>query len=287
MIATTLVACRQKEILFHPGDESSFIHQTGVNFGNRPLEVFYHVPQGNAKDMEVLFVMHGASRNGDDYFRWTIEVADKYGFVLLAPSFPAELYPTREYQEGNIVDQDNVFHSPEKMTYQLIDDIFEYVFNHTDLKIKRYNIIGHSAGGQFVHRLMQFSESQYIDKAVACNPGWYTFPDETIDFPYGIAGYTDDPKSYRKRYYGRDLTILLGTADTIRDRSFRVTPEADLQGLSRFERGQTFFNENRKVAMEEGVLFNWKMKFIDGIDHNGSIMCPEAVEFMCNNQNKK
>ena len=279
-IMLAFVSCQQKEILFYPGDDSSFILQTSADFGNRPLEVFYHIPECDIKTLGVMFVMHGASRNGKDYLDWTKEAAEKYGFMLLAPNFPSDVYPTREYQEGGIMDGQKNYNTPEKMTYQLIDDIFEYLLKHSDLKTKRYSIIGHSAGGQFVHRFLQFGQSPYVEKAVAANPGWYTFPDETLDFPYGMTGYTDDPKAYRKKYYSRDLTILLGTADTIRDPSFRTSFEADLQGLTRLERGQTFYRVNKEVAEEEGLSFNWKIGFVEGIGHEGNIMCPEALKFL-------
>jgi len=281
LLSLGIAVCQKKEILFYAGDDSSFIFQTGTDFGDRPLEVFYHIPEGDIRNMGVMFVMHGASRNGADYLNWTKEATDEYGFMILAPNFPSDLYPTREYQEGGILDENRHFNTPEKMTYRLIDKIFEYLLEHSNLKTKRFSIVGHSAGGQFVHRFMQFGQSPYVEKAVAANPGWYTFPDETIVFPYGIAGYTNDPKSFRKIFYSRDLTILLGMADTIRDPSFRVTPEADRQGLSRFERGQTFFNTNKKMAQEEGFAFKWKMEFVDGVDHNGSIMCPYGVRMMC------
>ena len=282
-ISLILTACNQKEVLFNPGDEGSFVFQTGAEFGSRPIEVFYHIPKGNVRSMDVMFVMHGTNRNGKDYFEWTKGAANKYSSVLLAPTFLSNLFPSRDYQSGGVMDQSGNFNAPEKMTYKLIDEIFEYLIKNSNLKTKHYNIIGHSAGGQFVHRFMQFSESPYVKIGVAGNSGYYTYPDETIEFAYGIAGYTSDSKAFRKRYYSRNLTILLGTADTIRDSNFPSGPQADLQGLTRFERGQNFYNNNKKVAEAERAVFNWKMKFVEGIGHNGGVMMPEAVEFIYNN----
>ena len=283
VISFTLFSCNQKEILFHPGDDSSFIFQTGADFGHRTVEVFYHIPEGKVRNMDVIFVLHGTNRNGDEYFEWTKEASRKYPTVLLSPVFTSDLFPTRDYQSGGIKDANNNYNTPEKMTYKIIDDIFEHLVKYSNLKTKHYNIIGHSAGGQFVHRFMLFSDSPYVKTGVASNAGVYTFPDEKIEFPYGMEGYTTDPKSLRKRYYSRDLTIFLGTADTIRDRNFPAGPQADLQGLTRFERGQNFFNRNKKVAENEGAAFNWKMDFIEGVGHAGNRMMPEAVEYIYKN----
>jgi hypothetical protein len=49
-----------------------------------------------------------------------------------------------------------------------------------------YDMYGHSAGAQFVHRYLQFYDSPKVKKAVAANAGWYTFPNEAINYPYGI-----------------------------------------------------------------------------------------------------
>ncbi|MCR2410909.1 S9 family peptidase, partial [Salmonella enterica] len=55
-------------------------------------------------------------------------------------------------------------------------------------------LFGHSAGGQFVHRLMS-SQSHAPFKAVAAgNPGWYTLPTFDHPFPEGMdgVGLTED-----------------------------------------------------------------------------------------------
>ena len=62
-------------------------------------------------------------------------------------------------------------------------------------------------------------------------------PDFGVRYPYGLAesGVTDDVLA---GYFARDLVVLLGDADTVReDDDLRKSPEAELQGPQRFDRG--------------------------------------------------
>ena len=66
-----------------------------------------------------------------------------------------------------------------------IDLLFDYINPVFNLNQKSYDIYGHSAGAQFVHRYLLFSDNPQVNKAVAANAGWYTFLDGS-NFPYGI-----------------------------------------------------------------------------------------------------
>ena len=66
--------------------------------------------------------------------------------------------------------------------------VFENIKTNLNYLGNSYNMFGHSAGAQFVHRFIQFKPLSRVDKAVSANAGWYTLPDTTIDFPYGLKG---------------------------------------------------------------------------------------------------
>jgi hypothetical protein len=112
------------------------------------------------------------------------------------------------------------------------------------LTASTYDIIGHSAGGQFVHRLVLFVPGARFRRAVASSPGRYAFPSLTTDFPYGLRG---TPIDYADLVHAlsRDFVLLLGDRDT-EDRVRE--PEAMHQGRNRFARGLRFFAVATDVA---------------------------------------
>lgn len=269
----------QKELLFTPG-EGVVSFRTGDAFGNREVKLYYYIPDGEPEKMPLQIIMHGAGRNADEYLLSMKNQADAYKIMLLAPEFPKKVFLNREYQEGGILDSTGNRAPDEKTAYAVIDRIFEFVQEHSALTCKTYNIFGHSAGGQFVHRFLLFHNSPYVARAVAANAGWYTYPDTAIAYPYGVKGMFTDAGELKRRYYAKDLTILLGTADTIRDKDFRVTPEAELQGGTRLARGRAFYALNEAAASESGLPFNWKIDYVQDSGHDFWKMSPAGADLL-------
>jgi hypothetical protein len=80
-------------------------------------------------------------------------------------------------------------------------------------------------------------------------------------------------------YFGRDVTVLPGEADTdTSDEDLRRTPEAELQGPQRLARGQTFFRVARAKAEALGVDFNWRIRIVPGAEHSNAQTTPAAAE---------
>lgn len=261
-------------------DSGILSFNTGPDFDQREVKVHYYIPSGKASEMTCQFVMHGTGRNADDYLAGWKAKADEYSLIIIAPEFSKELFRSEEYYGGRALNTEGKLAEPGTTTFSLVDRIFEFVNEKLELRQTSYNIYGHSAGGQFTHRFMLFYGSPYVDRAVAANAGWYTFPDDTIDYPYGIKGLYTNPDSLRKKYYTRNLTILLGTADTIRDKDLRQTAEADLQGLTRLARGERFFNDNMLKADKERCVFGWKMVHVPGVGHDHTMMSPAAADVL-------
>jgi hypothetical protein len=71
------------------------------------------------------------------------------------------------------------------------------------------------------------------------------------------------------------LVISLGTADTLYSGPIH-TPEADLQGLNRYERGLHFID----VAEGMGGLWNWSWFEVPGVGHDGVGMAEAAAGFL-------
>ncbi len=273
----------KKNSLFIPG-AGKVLYRCENPFQGKEIDIYYFIPDGNIETMPVLIVMHGVGRNADGYRDSWISYAKEYGFIVLVPHFTKEIFPEIDYQQGAILTADGKVNSKEKVTYNLVGDIFEYFLQKSDSKAKKCNIYGHSAGSQFVHRFMLYCDTPYIDKAIAANAGWYTFPTDTIEFPYGAGESMQKMNLDRAKYYSKNMVILLGDADTIRTSSLRQTKEADLQGLNRFERGHTFFNYCKNDAQINNLDFNWTMQYVKDAHHSNILMVPTAAEILYGNK---
>ena len=278
-VLLAVTSCAEKEILFTQGaGVIDYVCQEPNS--DKTLQIYYYIPEGDVANMPVQIVMHGMGRNGDGYRDSWIKKADKYGFVVITPTFSMDQFTEETYQQGNVVNAEGSFNEFAQMTYVIIDQVFDYFLKHSESKAKKYNIYGHSAGGQFVHRYLLFGRSRKIDKAIAANAGWYTFPTDTTAYPYGIGDAEQSLGLDIASYYAKDLTILLGDADTLRTSSLRQTPEADGQGMYRLARGENFFSFCQADAERRGVPFNWKKAYVAGSNHSNNKMAPVAADII-------
>ena len=73
------------------------------------INVYYHIPNSNVKNLPILISLHGNSRNADDYRDCWIEMANSNGFMVFAPEFNRTDFPTGDqYNLANIFsDGDN------------------------------------------------------------------------------------------------------------------------------------------------------------------------------------
>jgi len=251
--------------------------EAGPDFQNKVIPVHYFVPAGGPKGKEIQLVLHGADRNATDYLAGWAQKARIYDVIVLAPEFSSTDFNTTQYNEGNFIVSGQL-NLPEKTTFSLMDRIFNQAVDELEAEATKYNIYGHSAGAQFVHRYLQFYNSSLVNKAVAANAGWYTFPDVSVSYPYGIRDLYEDPSHHFVNYHSKNLIVLLGTADTNRDNSLRVTQQADNQGRHRFERGQKFFEFNQNLSLEHDQPFNWSMKFVEDVGHQHREMSAAAAD---------
>jgi len=87
---------------FLPGSHEFTFHDTRGN-ADRPITVRYHMPEGYAPETPIVFVMHGASRTGQQYFDDWEPHAIAHDFLLVVPEFDADNYPgSHWYNLGNV-----------------------------------------------------------------------------------------------------------------------------------------------------------------------------------------
>ena len=271
---------KDKEGDNNPRERSGIIEfNAGAHFGDKIIPVHYFTPSGDVKSMSFQIVMHGVDRNAREYLAGWAQKARNYQVIVIAPEFKSADFNTAQYNEGNFI-VNNTIQPSEKTTFYLIDQIFEKVKSELALEQPNYNIYGHSAGAQFVHRFMQFYESPYVDRAVAANAGWYTFPDPMVSFPYGIRNLFNDNDGHQRAYCAKKISILLGTADIQRDNNLRTTQQADAQGLNRLARGENFFAFNQLLATSLNTPFNWSKQLVEGVAHEHVKMSAAAADLL-------
>lgn len=246
----------------------------------RRITLWYHRPAYAGADAPIVFVLHGTSRTGENYRRHWIPEAEKYGFILLVPEFSRDQFPGSTYERGNMIGRDGSRLPESQWSYTAIEDIFDAVRKANALTAPTYDIYGHSAGGQFVHRLVFFKPGARYNVAVAANPGWYAMPDLDVAYPYGLGGSGIGPEEVRQAL-GRRLVVLLGSEDNDPEHhQLRRTPEAMQQGNDRVERGHTFYAVARRTAVTMRTPFAWTLQMAPGVAHSNARMAPYAARLV-------
>jgi poly(3-hydroxybutyrate) depolymerase len=242
--------------------------------GAPPVRVWYYRPTKASSTSRVLFLMHGSSRTGEEAREIGAPFAEDHDFVLLVPEFRERDYPGDRYAFGNMSDEAGHVQPEARWGFTVVERLFDHARQKLGIAATTYNIIGHSAGGQFVHRLVLFCPSARFRRAVASSPGRYALPTLRQSFPYGLGGSGADPV-HLGTAFGRDFVLLLGDRDTTdRDRE----PAAMLQGTNRFARGLRFFAlaTEEARALKSGLA--WRLKIVGGADHTPGPMVRAALK---------
>ncbi len=170
----------------------------------------------------------------------------------------------------------------------VLENIFDRIKTNNQLTNSTYDIFGHSAGGQFVHRMIMLMPDSRIETAIAANAGFYTFPDENIRFPYGLKNTNMKIKPDLVKAFRKKLVILLGELDN--DASlgiFRKTDQAMEQGAHRLERGTNFYNATTALTSEFNLEFSWKIDTVANVGHDYKGMSKGAAEWIKTDLDKK
>ncbi len=266
-----------------------FDHEYAVT-GKR-IKVHYHQPKTFTPASSIVMVMPGGGRNGDTYRDTWIEKSEQYGVLVLSPSFDEAQFPSFiPYNLAGLIDASADPRTLKKV--QLNPDSQSWLFAHIeaifDAAVKRfgstqqhYDLFGHSAGGQIVHRMALFAPTMRVHRALAANSGWYTMPETETAFPYGLknAGLAD---GHLRTAFARPLTIFLGALDNASERRghLRRTPETVAQGPHRLARGQSFYAAGQKLSDEMGTALNWSLHVVPGVGHDYRLMGQRAADYL-------
>jgi poly(3-hydroxybutyrate) depolymerase len=229
----------------------------------------------------IVLVQHGVLRNGDDYRDFWIPAADAHGLVIIAPTFSNEQWPdVVSYNNGNLLATTDraaladtvAATAPETWSYTVVTRLVDDLKTAGLLHSQPLYLFGHSAGGQFVHRLLSVLTPAVFTQVAAGNPGWYTLPLLELPFPEGLGGTPADTESLA-RLFASPLTILAGDQDTeTNDPHLPSEPAALRQGPHRHARALNYYATAKAEAARRGLPFHWQLHSIEGIGHDGQAM---------------
>lgn len=269
----------------------------------RRITVHYYLPGGAPPPARILLIVPGAGRNSYEYRNEWLGFGRDNDALIAALGYPEDDYDFAAYQMGGVIRNlklDNMRLQPSGAVYLNDEDIgfdvtpdradwlfgdfdrlFDFLKSATASAAEHYDIFGHSAGGQILHRFVLFRPRSRADNIVAANAGFYTLPCSSEPLPAGIAGLGIAHESLVHSYAAK-LTLLLGENDDSDDAGGTLlrTPIIDRQGLGRLSRGRNFFRVGQAQARALQAGFRWCMETVPGVGHDFREMSRAAAAFL-------
>ena len=275
------ISCKKSEITFTSNQTTFEISEIQSGSGvflypirDVEIEIYYYVPNNYNNESKIFFAMHGGGRDAEEMRNSMISSANQYNQIIIAPKIDAVNFSLGDqYILGNVYeDGDNpseeTLNDEDDWTFSLIEPLFDSVTTSLNLTNEEYNIIGYSAGAQFVQRFILFKPLARFSKAIVAAPGWYTVIDTNIDFPYGYAnsilGFNNVENLFSKEVY-----YIVGELDNNPNAyGLRRNDYADAQGINRLDRAIHFYNVSNNIASENNYEFNWNLDIIPNTNHS-------------------
>lgn len=285
----------------------NFVVTAGMMSSETPIVVFYHRPQKLNHNTRVLFVIPGSGRNAWDYRDAWIKASEHYNVLVLSPAYAEADYDFAAYHMGGVVknlrftdekaaqagretsryhlkDEDIQFDlnkDKESWLFNDFDRIFDAVISATDLQQTNYDMFGHSAGGQLLHRMVLFHPRTKANTIVAANAGLYTLPNWALPPLFGLKDMGIQETSLKDSLSKR-LIVLIGELDNEGEQGGTLlhTPLSDQQGLGRLSRGKSFYAAAQQASERLKFKLNWQLQFAKGIGHDYQKMSRAAAKVL-------
>ena len=267
-------------------DLSGLVEVPGANslpyidpaFPDRPLLLHAARPRDYHNGMPVLFVHHGVGRNGRDYRDYWLDLVDDAGVLVISIEFPEASFPEHFwYHFGNLHDKNGAPRPREEWTFGIDERLFDQLCAQRITTQQRYGLFGHSAGGQFVHRMLSFGFRDRVAVAVSANAGTYAMPDLATPWPFGL-GETDVDADALRALLAFRITVMAGTEDVATTgRFFPKGPRSMRQGATRYERAHNYVRSGHAAAAALQTICAWRVIDVPGVGHDGERMAAAAA----------
>lgn len=234
----------------------------------------YAPPACAAKPCPLLIAVHGMGRNAKGARDAWKSAADRAGFLVLALRFDKDQFPSRRFQQGGVRGAAD----KAKWTFSLIERLFDAARASGRVAGDSYTIFGHSAGAQFVHRMVMLMPEARIATAAVANAGYYTLPALSGEraYPYSLKG-TPATDATLARALAKPMLVMLGDQDIDPNHhQLNKSRGAEEQGATRFARGEHFMAAARDEAHRLGVTLRWREVVVPGVGHQQGGMAKAA-----------
>ncbi len=236
---------------------------SAVTQGPSKLSYFIYRPRHRKDREQVVFSIHGYTRNALQHMFVLQDYAEEKGVAIVVPHFTK-----REFRRYQQVRPHRNGACPNIAFMELIQDL--EVTNAFDLSTIR--AVGYSGGGQFLHRLAML-QPDLIDRLVLFAPGWYTMPDRAYPYPLGLgqSPALGDRSLSLEGFRKADVLVLVGDKDIGRNDSLNKHEDIDLaQGRTRVARAQNWtrtmnaslpFDNQIKLQLLKGLRHGFRKNF--------------------------
>jgi pimeloyl-ACP methyl ester carboxylesterase len=227
------------------------------------LDYFAYVPRTATTDSPLLVTIHGIERMALQHAVRFSTLAEKHGFIVVAPVFSKARTPRYQRLERGRDGDCPV-------------TAFELTVDHVQrahgLAPAPLRLFGYSGGAQFAMRYAMIGGLP-VARLVLAAPGWFTMPDTKHVFPYGLgdAPVLEGRPIDLMRLLSMPVMLTVGTEDTRRDRSLNRSALVDAsQGLTRLERARRWYDAMTAAARARGLPENTQLTLLPGAGHDFS-----------------
>jgi pimeloyl-ACP methyl ester carboxylesterase len=253
-------SCTDIKLLAREVIEPGKVHARHVK-GDAALRYFLYVPNNiNAHTCQFVSV-HGVSRNALEHAERFAQLAEQYGAILVAPFFPKRHFS--DYQRlGREGKGRRADHAVQQITRE--------VESLTGVSSSKIALFGFSGGGQFAHRYTM-AWPDHVHKVIIGAAGWYTHPEASSKFPYGITptpglnGVVFD----MKKFLQVPACVLVGQWDIKHDPGLNQSARIQRQqGTTRLERGKRWIDAMNQAASVHDMETSYVFSILPGVNHD-------------------
>ena len=190
---------------------------------------------------------------------------ERFGVVLVVPRYTPEQHS--DYQRlgrlGRGVRAD-----------QVLDKCLAEVSLLTGADTTQFNLFGYSGGAQFAHRYLM-AHPHRIAKAALVAAGWYTFPDHTEKFPYGIrpTRRLPDVVFNPEEFLHVPVDVFVGELDRNTKNLRKTKRTLEQQGKNRLERGRNWVAAMQIAGNTYGIETAVTFTSVPNTDHSFLRFC--------------